>query len=49
MEFTHFRTLRILTLLLALSLSIVSVAGGFFPDTYERDHVSLAAQGPCCW
>ena len=45
MEFTHFRTLRILTLLLALSLGIVSVAGGFFPDTYDRDHVSLAAQG----
>ena len=45
MPFTHFKTLRILTLLLALSLSIVSIAGGFFPDTYERDHVSMAAQG----
>jgi hypothetical protein len=45
MNFTHVKTLRILTLLLALSLSIVSIAGGFFPDTYERDHVSMAAQG----
>lgn len=45
MAFTHFRILRILTILLALSLSLVSIAGAFFPSTYERDSVSLAAQG----
>jgi len=45
MKFTHIKILWILTILLALSLTIVSVAGAFFPDTYERDHVSMAAQG----
>ena len=45
MKFTHRKILRILTLLLALSLSLVSIAGAFFPNTYERDNVSLAAQG----
>lgn len=39
------RTLTILTLLLAVSLALVSVAGAFFPGTYERDHPSMAAQG----
>ena len=37
--------LRILTVLLALSLAIVSIAGAFFPDTYARDSASLGAQG----
>jgi hypothetical protein len=45
MAFTHMKILRILTILLALSLSIVSIAGAFFPNTYERDSVSMAAQG----
>lgn len=45
MQFTHFKTLRALTLLLALSLTLVSIAGAFFPSTYERDSVSMAAQG----
>jgi hypothetical protein len=45
MQITHLKTLRILTVLLALSLSIVSIAGAFFPNTYERDSVSMAAQG----
>ena len=45
MQFTHLKTLRILTIFLALSLSIVSIAGAFFPSTYERDSVSMAAQG----
>ena len=41
----HFKILRILTILLALSLAIVSIAGAFFPDTYARDSASLGAQG----
>ena len=45
MQFKHFKILRILTLLLALSLSLVSIAGAFFPSTYERDSASIAAQG----
>lgn len=45
MQFTHLKTLRMLTVLLALSLSIVSIAGAFFPSTYERDSASIAAQG----
>jgi hypothetical protein len=39
------KILRILTALLALSLTIVSVGGAFFPETYARDSESLAAQG----
>lgn len=45
MELPHFKTLRILTLILVVSLTIVSVAGGFFAGTYERDSASMAAQG----
>ena len=40
-----FKTLRILTILLAISLAVVSIAGAFFSGTYERDAVSMAAQG----
>lgn len=39
------RILWFLTILLALSLAIVSVAGAFFPETYTRDSPSLGAQG----
>jgi len=39
------KILRILTILLALSLTIVSVAGAFFQETYARDSASLGAQG----
>lgn len=45
MLFKHLKILRILTILLALSLSIVSIAGAFFPNTYDRDSASIAAQG----
>jgi hypothetical protein len=41
----HKKTLRILTILLAASLALVSVAGAFFTDTYVRDSASMAAQG----
>ena len=41
----HVKILRVLTILLALSLAIVSIAGAFFPETYSRDSASLAAQG----
>jgi len=41
----NLKILRILTILLALSLSLVSIAGAFFPDTYIRDSPSLGAQG----
>ncbi len=37
MQFTHLKTLRILTIILAFSLSLGSIAGAFFPITYERD------------
>lgn len=39
------KTLRILTILLAISLATVSIFGGFIPGTYERDAASMAAQG----
>ena len=45
MRIPHLKTLRILTLFLVVSLTVVSVAGGFFPGTYERDSASMAAQG----
>lgn len=45
MEQTYLRQLRILTILLAISLAVVSVAGAFLPSTYERDSASMAAQG----
>ena len=45
MQFSQFKTLRFLTFLLALSLTLVSIAGAFFPSTYERDSASMAAQG----
>jgi hypothetical protein len=41
----NLKILRILTVLLALSLALASIAGAFFPDTYVRDSPSLAAQG----
>jgi hypothetical protein len=39
------KILRILTILLAISLALVSIAGAFFPDTYARDSPSMGAQG----
>jgi len=45
MESRNLKILRILTILIALSLLIVSVAGAFLPATYERDAASMAAQG----
>lgn len=39
------KILRILTILLALSLALVSIVGAFFPETYVRDSPSIAAQG----
>ena len=44
MSLKHTKILRILTILLALSLSIVSIAGAFFPETYASDSASLGAQ-----
>ncbi len=41
----NIKILKILTILLAISLAIVSVAGAFFPETYARDSPSLGAQG----
>ena len=41
----NLKILRILTILLAISLTLVSIAGGFFAETYARDSPSLAAQG----
>lgn len=45
MNVPYLKTLRILTFLLAFSLTIVSLAGAFSPDTYARDSASMAAQG----
>ncbi len=45
MEFKNLRVLRILTILLAVTLTVVSVTGAFLPSTYERDAASMAAQG----
>lgn len=41
----YHKELRIITILLALCLAVVSFAGAFLPDTYARDSVSMAAQG----
>lgn len=41
----NLKILWILTILLAISLALVSVAGVFFRDTYARDSASLGAQG----
>jgi hypothetical protein len=38
-------SLKILTILIMITLSVVSVFGAFFPGTYERDSASMAAQG----
>ncbi len=45
MKFTHIKILSVITVLLAVSLTAVSIAGAFFPSTYERDSASMAAQG----
>jgi hypothetical protein len=45
MQTNQLKILTILTLLLAVSLTIVSFFGAFVPDTYERDWASMAAQG----
>ncbi len=45
MDLPNLKALRVLTILLVLSLTVVSLAGVFLPGTYERDSVSMAAQG----
>jgi hypothetical protein len=45
MDPAYVRTLRVLTILLAVSLAAASYAGAFLPGTYERDSASMAAQG----
>ena len=45
MNLPYRKVLRILTILLAVSLGLVSFAGAFLPGTYERDSTSMAAQG----
>lgn len=45
MHLGHIKILRILTILIALSLIIASIAGAFLSGTYERDSASMAAQG----
>ena len=45
MKLKNLKILRILTILIAFSLTIVSIAGAFLPGTYERDAASMAAQG----
>lgn len=45
MRSKQLQNLMILTLLLAASLTTVSIFGGFVPATYERDAASMAAQG----
>lgn len=45
MKMPYLRVLSFLTPLLAVSLAVVSAAGSFFPDTYERDAANFAAQG----
>ncbi len=45
MTMPFLKILRILTIILALLLTVVSVAGAFLPGTYARDSASMAAQG----
>jgi hypothetical protein len=37
--------INILTVLLAVLLTIISICGAYVADTYQRDHPSMAAQG----
>ena len=41
----HFKTVTVLTIILAVALAVVSYCGAFIPATYERDAASMAAQG----
>jgi hypothetical protein len=41
----HLKLITILTIILAISLTVVSYFGAFVPTTYEREVASLAAQG----
>lgn len=45
MNFKNLKSINILSVLLSITLTVVSVAGGFFPGTYEREVPSMAAQG----
>ncbi len=45
MNFKNLKTINILSVLLSIILTIVSIAGGFFSGTYEREVPSMAAQG----
>ncbi len=45
MNLPNLKALRIMTILLVVSLSLVSAAGVFLPGTYARDSASMAAQG----
>lgn len=41
----QFKSITILTIMLAITLAIVSFYGAFIPGTYERETASMAAQG----
>jgi len=45
MNFKNLKSINILSVLLSITLTIVSIAGGFVPGTYEREVPSMAAQG----
>lgn len=45
MKLPYLKSLRILTIILVIFLTVASVAGAFFPGTYDRDSASMAAQG----
>ena len=45
MKFSNYKILRVLTILLGISLTLVSIAGAFLPGTYVRDATSMEAQG----
>jgi len=45
MRIQHIKSITVLTILLALTLSVVSYFGAFVPGTYESDAASMAAQG----
>jgi hypothetical protein len=45
MDIKLLRTITVLSILLAVSLSVVSFSGAFLPGTYKREVPSMAAQG----
>ncbi|MGC9342112.1 MAG: hypothetical protein ACP5E3_05385, partial [Bacteroidales bacterium] len=45
MKLKNLKSINLLSIFLSITLTIVSIAGAFFPSTYQREVPSMAAQG----